>query len=187
MGSPQKTPLRDEEDWIRQAQSGDLEAFNELVRCYRLPVIDVVYRMCGDAALAEDSAQEAFIRAWQHIPCLRPDSSFRNWLFCIAVNVAKDVLRQQKPTLDYENMEQISDSYNVESELIRNSSLKLVREAVLNLPEASRAVLILREYQGLSYQEIAEVLEIPKGTVMSRLSYARQHLANQLASIKEAV
>ena len=187
MGSPQTAALSEEINWVRRSQSGDLEAFNELVRCYRLPVIDVVYRMCGDAALAEDSAQEAFIRAWQHISCLRPGSSFRNWLFCIAVNVAKDALRQEKPTLEYDHMEQISDSSNPESELMRNSSLRLVREAVLSLPEASRAVLILREYQGLSYQEIAEVLEIPKGTVMSRLSYARQYLANRLAGIKEVV
>jgi len=186
MGSLQNGRDSEEQDWVRRSQSGDMEAFNELVRCYRLPVIDVVYRMCGDGALAEDSAQEAFIRAWQHIRCLRPGSSFRNWLFCIAINVAKDALRQEKPTLEYENMEQLSDSCNPESELIRNSSMRMVRETILSLPEASRAVLILREYQGLSYREIADVLEIPKGTVMSRLSYARQLLADRLANIQEA-
>ncbi len=186
MGSLQNGKISTEADWVRRSQSGEIEAFNELVRCYRLPVIDVVYRMCGDAALAEDSAQEAFIRAWQHIPCLRPGSSFRNWLFRIAINVAKDALRQEKPTQDYDDMEQISDAYNPEAEHIQNSRLRQVRESVLSLPEASRAVVILREYQGLSYQEIADVLEIPKGTVMSRLSYARQLLAVRLASIQEA-
>ena len=92
--------LTEEREWIAKAQQGDRRAFGELVYRYRESVINVVYRMCGDALLAEDAAQEAFVRAWQHLNRYQPRSPFRNWVFRIATNAALDVLRRERETVD---------------------------------------------------------------------------------------
>jgi len=145
----------------------------------------VVYRMCGDANLAEDAAQEAFIRAWQHLPGYRPRSAFRNWLYRIATNAALDVLRRQRETVDIDALPLATSEAGPEAAAVNAEQRDQVRQAVLALPPASRSVLVLREYEGLAYREIAETLGIPIGTVMSRLSYARKHLRQSLASYLE--
>lgn len=171
---------------IIQAQEGDIEAYNELVRMYRVSVVNIVYRMCGDANLAEDSAQIAFLRAWENLPRLVPGSSFCNWLYRIAVNVAVDIVRHEKQVISLDDEHIPVRSELPELEIIANERHRKVRKAVTALPAASRSVLVLREYQELSYREIAEVLGIPIGTVMSRLSYARKLLADQLQEFLEA-
>ncbi len=172
---------------ITQAQEGDRQAFSELVRRHREGVVNVVYRMCGDANLAEDAAQEAFIRAWQHLRSYRPRSPFRNWLYRIATNVALDALRREKETVDVDTLE-LAVSDNGPQAIVEGAERgERVRQAVLALPSASRAVLVLREYEGLSYREIAETLGIPMGTVMSRLNYARSRLREALAPYLEVV
>lgn len=145
----------------------------------------MVYRMCGDANLAEDAAQEAFIRAWQHLPGYRPRSAFRNWLYRIATNAALDVLRRQRETVDIDALPLATSEAGPEAAAVNAEQRDQVRQAVLALPPASRSVLVLREYEGLAYREIAETLGIPIGTVMSRLSYARKHLRQSLASYLE--
>ena len=165
---------------IIRSQEGDCEAFNELVRENRLSVVNIIYRMSGDTNLAEDSAQIAFLRAWENLPRFTPGTSFRNWLCRIAVNVALDIIRHEKHTSSSDDNQTPLQSDLPELELIKNERHQRVRKAVLALPAASRSVLILREYQRLAYREIAEVLEIPIGTVMSRLSYARRLLADDL-------
>jgi RNA polymerase sigma-70 factor (ECF subfamily) len=179
---PDETELQ----WIALAQQGDRQAFGELVYHYREGVINVVYRMCGDTNLAEDAAQEAFIRAWQHLPRYQPRSSFRNWLYRIALNVALDVLRRERETVDIEDIPLIAASLNPEVAIERSERAEYVRQAVLGLTPASRAALILREYEGLSYKEIAEMLDVPIGTVMSRLNYARTQLRETLRGYLEA-
>lgn len=174
---PEETELQ----WIAQAQEGDRHAFGELVYHYREGVINVVYRMCGDANLAEDAAQEAFIRAWQNLPRYQPRSPFRNWVYRIATNVALDVLRRERDTVDIDDMPLTASSLDPEATVERNERAVQVRQAVLALAPASRIVLILREYEGLSYKEIAETLDIPVGTVMSRLNYARTQLRETLS------
>jgi RNA polymerase sigma-70 factor (ECF subfamily) len=171
-----------EHNLVTRAQQGDREAFSELVRCHREGVINVVYRMCGDAGLAEDAAQEAFIRAWQHLASYQPRSPFRNWVYRIAANVALDVLRREKETVDVDAVPVAAPSPGPEAALIEKERAERIRQAVLALPPASRAVLVLREYEGLSYQEIANTLDIPMGTVMSRLSYARNRIRESLAA-----
>src|SRR5215813_11152592 len=84
---------------ITQAQGGDRSAFSELVRIHAQGVANVIYRMCGDAQVAEDAAQETFIQAWLHLSSYRPQTSLRNWLYRIAVNAATDMLRKQKRIL----------------------------------------------------------------------------------------
>ena len=175
-----------ERELIAQAQGGDRHAFGELVRRHREGVINVVYRMCGDGNLAEDAAQEAFIRAWQHLPNYRPRAPFRNWVYRIATNVALDVLRRQRETVDVDLLPLSGTAPGPEASVERQERATYVRQAVLALPPASRAALVLREYEGLSYREIAETLDIPIGTVMSRLSYARNHLRESLAPYLEA-
>ena len=174
-----------EHNLVTRAQQGDREAFSELVRCHREGVINVVYRMCGDAGLAEDAAQEAFIRAWQHLASYQPRSPFRNWVYRIAANVALDVLRREKETVDVDAVPVAAPGLGPEAALIEKERAERVRQAVLALPPASRAVLVLREYEGLSYQEIAYTLDIPMGTVMSRLNYARNRIRESLAAYLE--
>jgi RNA polymerase sigma-70 factor (ECF subfamily) len=174
-------------DLIAQAQQGDRGAFGELVRSHREGVINVVYRMCGDANLAEDAAQEAFIRAWQHLPRYRPRSPFRNWLYRIATNVALDALRRERETVDADSILLIAHNDGPEAAMEAQERGEQVRQAVLALPPASRSVLVLREYEGLSYREIAETLGIPSGTVMSRLNYARNRLRESLSAELEAL
>ena len=170
---------------IEQAQKGDREAFSELVCRHRIGVITVVYRMVGDADLAEDAAQVAFIRAWEHLPRFTLRTTFKSWLYRIAVNAAIDSLRREKPSQALDDLQLASPDEKAETALERQEHIRQVRAAVLSLPEACRAVLILREYEELSYQEIAETLEIPNGTVMSRLAYARKLLMERLNPMLE--
>ena len=172
---------------ITRAQQGDRRAFGELVRRHREGVINVVYRTCGDVNLAEDAAQEAFIRAWQHLPNYRPRSPFRNWVYRIATNVALDVLRRERETVDVDTLSLASSDEDPEAMVERGERGERVQQAVLALPPASRAVLVLREYEGLSYREIADTLGIPIGTVMSRLNYARNRLRESLAPYLEVL
>jgi RNA polymerase sigma-70 factor (ECF subfamily) len=176
----------DELDLIASAQAGDRRAFGELVRLHRAAVVGVVFRLCGDAEVAEDAAQEAFIRAWSRLPDYRPRAPFRHWLYRIATNVARDMLRREKPTVDIADLPLTAPGHSPESSVIRSDRAVQIQQAVLALPLGSRDVLVLREYEGFSYKEIAETLDIPIGTVMSRLNYARGILRERLAEIMEA-
>jgi RNA polymerase sigma-70 factor (ECF subfamily) len=140
--------------------------------------------MCGDVELAEDAAQDAFIQAWLNLSTFRPGTSLRNWLYRIAVNAALDVLRREpkKPSAEVESLLMTDPLAGPEAAFLQKERTILVQQAILSLTEASRAVLILREYGGLSYQEIASTLDVPLGTVMSRLNYARDRLKELLVT-----
>ena len=140
--------------------------------------------MCGDVELAEDAAQDAFIQAWLNLSSFRPGTSLRNWLYRIAVNAALDVLRREPktPPADVESLLMADPQAGPEAAFLQKERTVIVQQAILSLTEASRAVLVLREYGGLSYQEIASTLDIPLGTVMSRLNYARDRLKELLVS-----
>lgn len=163
---------------IEKAQNGDRNAYGELVRQHHQGVINVVYRMCGDTHLAEDAAQDAFIQAWLNLPSFRPGTSLRNWLYRIAINAALDSLRRapKMPLADIESLSMPDPQAGPEAALLQKERRLSVQKAVASLAEASRAVLVLREYGGLSYDEISSALDIPLGTVMSRLNYARNRL-----------
>ena len=171
-----------ESSLISRAQRGDRGAYGELVRLYHAGVINVVYRLCGDARLAEDAAQEAFIRGWLHLPSYNPRSSLRNWLYQIAVNAALDTLRKETKVSPnaLEDLPLAASDPGPEAAVIQAEQRTQVQRAILALPPSSRVVLVLREYEGLSYQEIASALEIPIGTVMSRLNFARSRLKETL-------
>jgi RNA polymerase sigma-70 factor (ECF subfamily) len=196
-----------EQELIAMARKGDKAAFGELVRLHRRGVFAVVYRLCGDAALAEDAAQEAFVRAWVNLHTYVPRSPWRNWLYRIAANVALDRLRSDnrrlartvsldadgdelaadqdgEPTRDSPCLAAASED-GPAAQAERQELAEQVRLTVLALPPASRAVLVLREYEDFSYREIADALDIPLGTVMSRLNYARGVLRQRLAPLME--
>jgi len=180
VAQPQIT--EDENALIEQAQHGDRNAFGELVTRYYPGVVRVVYRLCGDTGLAEDMAQEAFLRGWINLTSFHPQSSLRNWLYRIAGNATLDVLRRKtEEPLEEEAAQMYPDpAAGPESALIEKERVALLQHAMHSLPDAARSVLILREYGGLSYQEIASVLDVPVGTVMSRLNYARNRLRELL-------
>jgi len=171
-----------ETELVTMAQNGNRNAFSELVCIHAQGVMNVIYRMCGDAQIAEDAAQETFIQAWLHLSSYRPQTSLRNWLYRIAVNAATDMLRREKRILPnaLEDLQLQDPQLGPEALFFQEEQTALVQNAVLSLPDASRAVLVLREYEGMSYHEIADALDIPLGTVMSRLNYARSLLRNRL-------
>lgn len=171
-----------EMELVVSAQNGDRNAFSELVRVHAQGVLNVIYRLFGDAQIAEDAAQETFLRAWQNLPSYRPGTPLRNWLYRIAVNAGTDMLRKERRILpdNIEDLNLTDEHPGLETVVSQNQRARLVQNAILSLPEASRAVLVLREYEGLSYQEISSTLDIPLGTVMSRLSYARNTLKAKL-------
>ena len=174
-----------ETDLVHLAQAGNRNAFGELVRRHYQGVVRVVYSMCGDAGLAEDAAQEAFIRAWINLPAFEPSAPLKNWIYRIAINAALDVLRKKpEESLEERQESMLSDqAQGPEAALVEKERIAQVRRAMQALPEASRSVLVLREYGELSYQEIARVLDIPVGTVMSRLNYARNRLRELLTGV----
>jgi len=163
---------------VARAQKGDRGAYGELVQRYQSGVVNVVYHMCSDAQLAQDAAQEAFIQAWLHLPSYRPQSPLRNWLYRIAINTALDAIRRQKAVQpeEIESLEILDPKDNPEGLLVQKELARQVQSAILSLPDACRVVLVLREFEQLSYQDIAATLDIPIGTVMSRLNYARERL-----------
>lgn len=171
-----------EMELVTRAQSGDRNAFSELVHIHAQGVLNVIFRMCGDQQIAEDAAQETFIRAWSHLASFRPQGSLRNWLYRIALNTATDMLRREKRILpgDVEDFQLRDPQPGPEGRFLEEERTALVQKAIRSLPDASRAVLVLKEYEGLSYHEIADALDIPIGTVMSRLNYARRLLKERL-------
>lgn len=172
---------------IENAQKGDRQAFGELVTMHHQGVFNITYRMCGDVHLAEDVAQDAFIRAWQNLPRYQPRAAFKSWLYRIAHNAMLDVFRKQRETVDVDEVQIPAEGESMDERLERKDRAAQVQRAVLSLPPASRAVLVLREYESLSYQEIAETLDIPIGTVMSRLNFARGKMRDLLSDLMEDV
>lgn len=182
----QSFAILSDQELVASALEGERQAFGELVCRHQEGVVRVVYRMCGDQQLAEEAAQEAFLRAWQRLRSYKPQYAFRNWIFSIATHFALDRLRSERETVPVEDVNlPAEDGGGPEGKFEVKERANQVRRAVLALPPGSRAVLILREYEGLAYNEIASVLGIPVGTVMSRLNYARNQLRQALAGYLE--
>ena len=173
---------------IKQVLEGDVNAFEGLVKEYEKNVYNLARRMTGDPEDAADMAQDAFIKAYNSLGSFRGDSKFSVWLFRIVSNLCLDFLRSRKrrPTvsLSVENDEGEDMEFEIADESQSPETLleqKLTREAVRrgldSLPPEQRQILLLREIQGLSYEEIAQVLELESGTVKSRIFRARKRLS----------
>ncbi|MBN1934398.1 MAG: sigma-70 family RNA polymerase sigma factor [Anaerolineae bacterium] len=150
---------------------------------YQQIAISVAYRICGDPATAEDVAQLTFIRIWEKLGTYRPDGSFRGWLCRIAANLTVDTLRKQKPTADIDDLALADPGQGPERATVQQERAAAVRAALMRLPTHTRAALVLREYEGFSYHEIADALNVPLGTVKSRINDARRRLQEDLRDL----
>ena len=177
----------DERELIARLQKRDEAAFEELIRQYEKKVYTLCFRMCGNSEDAEEAAQDAFLALWRGIDRFRQESSLSTWIYRLATNVCIDTLRRRKKqsgsvSLDDEELfvDAVDTSPQPQETVEHREAQKLLQEGLSALPEEYRKVLILREIEGLSYTEIAEVLEISEGTVKSRLSRARLALRTVL-------
>ena len=177
-----------EQELIAAARRGSETAFEELVRLYEKRVYHLALRMSGGQEDALEIAQEAFLAAWRGLPAFRGEAGFATWLYRLATNLCLDHLRAQKrrtqsmgPALSLDDEEngpvQVADQQLQPQEAVERSERRRALERGLaSLPDHHRQVLIMRELSGLSYQEIAQVLDLDLGTVKSRIARARLSL-----------
>jgi len=182
---------------VERVQRGDRAAFDVLVLRYQHKVLKLIMRYIRDAAEAEDVAQEAFIKAYRALPAFRGDSAFYTWLYRIAINTAKNALVSSKRRpidydLDLQDPEQydmaarLKDSETPEGLLLTDEIRETVNGAIADLPEDLRTAIVLREIDGLSYEEIAAAMDCPVGTVRSRIFRAREAIDKRLRPIFDA-
>ena len=176
---------------VKRVQKGEKRAFDLLVLKYQHKIFSLISRYVKDEAEVQDVAQEAFIKAYRALPRFRGDSAFYTWLYRIAVNTAKNhlVSRNRRPPgadIDVEDAEffdgdsQLKQIENPENALFGEELKKVVQQALDTLPEDLRVALTLREFDGLSYEDIANVMECPVGTVRSRIFRAREAIDNRV-------
>jgi RNA polymerase sigma-70 factor, ECF subfamily len=185
--------VSDEIEWIQLARQGDQAAFGELVQCYQTPVYNLAYRLLGNAAEAEDAAQEAFIRAYQHLARYDPQRPFRTWLFSITAHYCIDRLRRQR--VDWLPLEDevaspdqvavggavtASASPDPHAVAVQHERQAVIQRLLATLPPVDRAALTLCYWYDCSYEEIGETLGLSISAVKSRLFRARRALAQQL-------
>jgi RNA polymerase sigma-70 factor (ECF subfamily) len=179
---------------VKRVQAGDDAAFNLLVRKYQHKVANLVSRYVYDSGYIEDITQEVFIKAYRAIGGFRGDSAFYTWLYRIAINTAKNYLVAQSrrpPNTDVEPQDaelteagrNLRDISTPESNLLTQELADRVANSVRELPEELKMAITLRELEGLSYEEIAAVMDCPIGTVRSRIFRAREAIDQQLAPL----
>ncbi|MBQ9980088.1 MAG: sigma-70 family RNA polymerase sigma factor [Oscillospiraceae bacterium] len=174
---------------VKKAARGDIDAFSELVRLHENRIYSLCLRMMGNPEDAQDAAQEAFIKAWEKLSTFRGDSAFSTWLYRLASNLCLDMIaarnRRAASSLSDEDgsfLDTPDTAPLPQEELERRERLGALKAAMDTLPDEARTMLILREGQGLSYEEIGQVLNLPPGTVKSRLFRAREKLREELLS-----
>ncbi|HEX7341651.1 MAG TPA: RNA polymerase sigma factor RpoE [Rhodanobacteraceae bacterium] len=176
---------------VERVQQGDTRAFDLLVRKYQHKVVGLISRYVADRSECQDVAQEAFLRAWRAIQSFRGDSAFYTWMYKIAVNTAKNhlVAMHRRPPNDDVAIEdavygpganKLYETATPEHEMMRQEIEQTVVSTVQQLPEELRTAITLREVEGLSYEEIAKVMDCPIGTVRSRIFRARDAIDQQL-------
>ena len=177
---------------VERAQRGDKRAFELLVEKYQRKLARLVSRLVRDPGEAEDVTQEAFIKAYRALPSFRGDSAFYTWLYRIGINTAKNYLvsmGRRAPTSTevdaeeaegFESADQLRDINTPESLLLTKEIATTVNAAIESLPEELRSAIQLREIEGMSYEEIAEMMNCPIGTVRSRIFRAREAIAERL-------
>ena len=183
------TEMTQEAQWVQAAKQGDQDAFESLVHQYEKKVFALTLRTCGNPDDAAEAAQDAFLSAWQGLPFFRGDSSFSTWLYRLSYNACVNLLRREnrhrvaaKASLDDDELSLDVPGYAVtpHESLERQELRDEIEEGLLALTPEHREVLILREIHQLSYDEIADTLELDVGTVKSRISRGRKQLRNFL-------
>jgi RNA polymerase sigma-70 factor (ECF subfamily) len=177
---------------VERAQRGDKQAFSLLVEKYQRKLARLLSRFIRDPAEVEDVTQEAFIKAYRALPAFRGDSAFYTWLYRIGINTAKNYLMalgRRAPTSTeveaedaegFEEGEQLRDINTPESLLLSNEIAETVNATIEKLPEELRKAIQMREIEGMSYEDIAQAMDCPIGTVRSRIFRAREAIAEQL-------
>jgi RNA polymerase sigma-70 factor (ECF subfamily) len=177
---------------VERAQRGDKQAFELLVGKYQRKLARLLSRFIRDATEVEDVTQEAFIKAYRALPTFRGDSAFYTWLYRIGINTAKNYLAamgRRAPTTTeidseeaegYEDGEQLRDLNTPENQLMSRQVAETVNQTLESLPEELRSAITLREIEGLSYDDIADIMNCPIGTVRSRIFRAREAIAAKL-------
>jgi RNA polymerase sigma-70 factor (ECF subfamily) len=176
---------------VQRVQKGDKSAFDVLVRRYQFRIIKLISRYVHDPNEAMDVAQEAFLKAYRALPSFRGDSAFYTWLYRIAINTAKNYLvaqgrRPPGSDIDAQEAEQydgqsfLKEYDTPERSLLRDEIETTVFKAIEDLPDELRTAITLREFEGMSYEEIAQTMGCPIGTVRSRIFRAREAIDNKL-------
>lgn len=185
-----------DEQLVERVQRGDKAAFNLLVKKYQHKVVNLVARYVNNPGDVPDVAQEAFIKAYRALPTFRGESAFYTWLYRIAVNTAKNYLTSQgrrPPSSDveadeaesYGGGEALQEVSTPENLALTDEIKRTVFSAIEALPEDLRTAITLREMEGLSYEEIAEIMDCPVGTVRSRIFRAREAIDKKLQPLIE--
>ncbi len=176
---------------VQQAKNGDQTAFAQLVTAYEGKIYNLAYRYLGNQEDAMDASQEVFLRMFRFLEGFQEDSSFSTWLYRIGINVCKDLLskktRRAEQPLEYPDEESDSrpaevpdDRYDPEKIMESAELRRTLSDAIAQLPAPQREMILLRDVQGLSYEEIGEALCLESGTVKSRLFRARENLRKKL-------
>ena len=179
---------------VKRVQNGEKGAFDLLVLKYQHKIVNLVMRYVRDPEQALDITQEAFVKAYRALPRFRGDSAFYTWLYRIAVNTAKNYLAsQRRRPIDVELDLQDPEQYDLHAKLketdtpegvtLSNELRETVEKAIAGLPEDLRTAIILREIDGMSYEEIAQTMECPVGTVRSRIFRARDAISKKVGSL----
>lgn len=183
-----------DEDLVRRAKRGDTRAFGELVARYQDRVFSQCLRWMGDARIAEEVAQDIFLAAFRALPRFREEARFSTWIFRITVNHCKNrrLYRSRRKTDRHEPLEGLprdedgperqlpAETLGTEAGTHRSEAEEILQAALEQLEDAQRDIILLRDIQDLSYEEIADILDLPRGTVKSRLHRARAELARIL-------
>lgn len=178
-------------DLVQRVQLGDKSAFDLLVVKYQHKIVHLVNRYVKDPAEAQDVAQDAFIKAYKALGDFRGDSAFYTWLYRIAINTAKNyLLSRSRRCSDYqvdmqdaeqvESAPQLKELETPENQLMNEQIVNVIKSAIEGLPEEMRIAITLREFEGMSYEEIAEAMDCPIGTVRSRIFRAREAIDEKL-------
>ncbi len=191
MSNPAKTRDQIDKELVSRVQQGEKAAYDLLVRKYQHKIIQLVNRYVKDPSEAQDVTQEAFIKAYRALGNFRGDSAFYTWLYRIAINTAKNYLvsrsrRYSEYEVDvqdaeqFENTPQLKGQDTPEQLLMNDEIVEAIKTAIEKLPEDMRIAIMLREFEGMSYEEIAQTMSCPVGTVRSRIFRAREAIDNKL-------
>ena len=181
---------------VEQVQKGDTKAFDLLINKYQHRIVSLVARYVSDQSEAQDVAQEAFIKAYRAIDRFRGDSAFYTWLYRIAINTAKNwlVARKRRPPASdidaadaeqYDMESRLKEQGTPENEMMREEIKRTVFDTIAELPDDLRTAIMLREMEGMSYEDIALTMDCPIGTVRSRIFRAREAIDEKLKPLVE--
>lgn len=193
-GENARTGAQIDQKLVARVQGGDKKAFDSLVRKYQHKIIQLINRYIKDPSEALDVAQDTFIKAYRALPNFRGESAFYTWLYRIAINTAKNHIaaKARRPSDNeievelaeqFEGATRLKDQETPEGLLLSDEIAKTVRLAIEELPEELRVAISLREFEGMSYDEIAQTMNCPVGTVRSRIFRAREAIDKKLKAL----